>query len=281
MTTSGLRNWLDRAWDEHADHARRVAGELAAQAAGLPDDDDGAEAVRLARHTLLGHLADPAALRGFLAAVPGGAKLDPMRERAEWVLASFEGRPAAELPQSVRWGLVADVAQAEIESGRLDRARERIFAIEAEAATHTDEGARRAYAATCNNLALALRTGARGDAARDALMLDFAALARRAWQRAGNWMNVERADYQLAMCHAVLGQGAQAQAFAQACLACCEANGADAAERFFAHEAVVHAHSAAGDAVQAAQHRERMAALLDAITDPGMNEWCRQTLART
>lgn len=283
MTTSPstLRAWLDAAWDHHDREPRELSIDLARRAAELPDDDEGAEAVRLARHVMLGHLADAAGLQSFLAALPSGRALDPMRERALWALATLEGRPGPELSDDVRHALLADVALAEIGLGRLASARDRIVGLEHSVAANADEVVRRAYATTCNNLALALRSGARGDAARDGLMIELAELARRAWERAGNWMHVERADYQLAMCHAVIGQGRQALHHAQSCLARCEAEGADAYERFFAHEALLHAHRAAADADSARQQRDRMAVLLEHVSDADQRAFCGATLAGT
>lgn len=276
---TALRDWLDAAWDRHDRDARALAHELAQRAADLPDDAEGAETVRLARHVMLGHLADAAGLRNFLAALRGGPALHAMRERALWALATLEGQTGPELAEDVRLALLADVAQAEIELGRLASARARITGQEARVATHPDEAVRRAYAITCNNLALALRTGPRGDPARDALMIELAELAHRAWARAGTWLHVERADYQLAMCHAAIGQGAQALRHARACLSRCEAEGADAYECFFAHEALVHAHRAAKDAAGALRHRALMAGLLTQVTEPAQHAFCEATLA--
>lgn len=277
-----LGDWLGAAWDRHADAPREVADELQRRAATLPDDGDGAQAVRLAEHLLLAHLDDAPALQRLLSALPPGAALDAAAARARWALAVLggEGTPEA-LPDAARWGALQNVVLALLLRGQVGAARECLLAEEAAAAASDDAAARRAYAATANNVAVDLRLGPRGDAARDALMLDAAALARRAWERAGTWMHVERADYQLAMCHAVLGQGEAARAAARACLAACEREGADAAERFFAHECNVHAERAAGDAVAAAAHRERMAALLAQIEDAGLRDWCAETLAKT
>ncbi len=277
-----LGDWLAAAWDRHADAPREVADELQRRAATLHDDGDGAQAVRLAEHLLLAHLDDAPALQRLLSALPRGVALEPAAARARWALTVLggEGRPEA-LPDAARWGALQNVVLALLQRGQVGAARACLLADEAAAAASDDAAARRAYAATANNVAVDLRLGPRGDAARDALMLDAAALARRAWAHAGTWMQVERADYQLAMCHAVLGQGAPARAAAQACLAACEREGADAAERFFAHECNVHAERAAGDAAAAAAHRERMAALLAQVDDAGLHAWCAETLAKT
>lgn len=277
-----LQAWLASAWELHTEAPARVAAELAARAAELPDDTDGAEALRLAEHVLLAHLHDPAALQRLLQPLQDGAALRPALQRARWVLAQLDGSPAAAPPpDAARWSALQNLVLLLAARGEAAAVQQRLLADEAAALAHAEPAARRAYAASANNVASHLRTGARGDAARDMLMLAAAALARRAWEAAGTWMHVERADHQLAMCHAAVGDGAAAVAHGRACLARCEAEGADAAERFFAHECLVHAWRAAGDVVQAAVHRSAMVALLDAVDDAGLREGCRQTLAAT
>lgn len=279
--TTTLRAWLDQAWNDHATASRRVADALAERAATLPDDATGAEALRLAEHVLLAHLADLPALHRLLAHVPTGTALTPTLQRARWALATLEGTPAPDVPERARWSALQNVVLAHVARGEIALARERLLADEAAAAAHAEPAAQTNYAITANNVALDLRVGPRGDPARDALMLEAAQLSRRAWARAGTWLHAERADYQLAMCHAVLGQGAQAVAAAEACLQRCEAEGAEPSELFFAHECNVHAQRAAGSTAAAAQHRERMAALLEQVSDAGMRQWCSETLATT
>ncbi len=278
---TALRAWLDKAWDDHATAAPRVADELHARAATLPDDADGAEALRLAEHMLLAHLANTAALQRLIAAVPAGAALGPAVQRARVALAMLDGSDVPDVPERARWGALQNVVLALAARGDVARATQLLLADEAAAAAHPDKAAQTAYASTANNVALNLRLEPRGDAGRDALMLAAAQLSRRAWERAGTWMNCERADYQLAMCHAALGQGVQATGYASACLARCEAEGAEPGELFFAHECCVHAQRAAGAGALAAHHRAQMVALLAQVGDAGMRAWCEETLAAT
>jgi hypothetical protein len=287
-TTTALRAWLDQAWQRHPDAPRAVADDLAARAASLADDADGAEAVRLAEHTLLAHLDDSAALQAFLESLPPAAALAPAIARARWALAKLAGTTSPELPElpelpaAARWRGLHSVLAALARRGRCAEAREMLLSDEASAADHADVDARKAYAATAHNLALDLRLGLRGDAARDALMIEAAELEKRAWTAAtGHWMHIERADYHLALCHAVLGQGGPALAHAQACLDCCVAQGAEPSERFFAHECGVHAQRAAGNIHAAQAHHDQMVALLAQVSDEGMLDFCRETLART
>jgi hypothetical protein len=280
-TTAPLRAWLDAAWARHDSEPLRVLAELAERAPGWPDDAEGAEALSLAEHVALGHLADPAALERLLPSVPPHAALERGVRRARWALDTLAARPTAEVPDALRWQATGHVALALALGGRLEAARQVLFEPEAAALASNDAEARRAYAASANNVSGGLRDVAGHDAARDALMVDAALLARRAWERAGTWIHVERADYFLAKSLVAAGRGSAALAPARACLARCEAEGADAYERFFAHECLVLALRAAGEPEQAQRARERMVDLLARVTDAPSRAYCEETLAKT
>ena len=282
----GLRAWLDQLLEQHATQPAKVAAALAQRASTLPADAEGGEALRLAEHVLLAHLADAPGLQSFVKRLPatlgGTPATAPSLQRLYWALATLAAQPAPPLPDALRWRALQNVVLAMAATGRCGQATALLMADEPTALAQGQSEAGKAYAAAANNVAAELQTGPRGDAARDALMLQAAALARRAWASAGGWMQLERADYRLALCHAVLGQGAEALAHALQCLAACEAVGdaADAVEHFFAHEALVHAHHAAGDAEAAAAASQRMHTLLvDIAETDGLRAWCTDVLA--
>jgi hypothetical protein len=89
---------------------------------------------------------------------------------------------------------------------------------------------------------------------------------------------VERAHYQLAHCHAVLGEGERALTHAKACKGTIDAHAdepqADACERFFAHEALAWAYRVLGDRAAAAEERYRMATLVAHVADTALRSWC-------
>ena len=306
---SVLRAVLDDTLARHADAPADIAAALLAQAPTLPADAEGAEAIRLAEHVLLGHCADTDSLAAFVAALPSALTYDaataPSLQRVRWALAQLrvqgrvQGRMPAqpepdsspELPDAPRWRALQNVVLALAGLGRCGEAAALLAADEAAARAHGAGEAGVAYAAAANNVAGHLQTGDPGagagrgaprDAERDALMLQAAAIARRAWDSAGNWMQVERAEYRLALCHAAAGNGAAAVHHAGLCLSGCQAAGdaADAVEHYFALEALVRAHRAGGDAPAATAALQRMAALLLQISEAdGLRDWCAETLA--
>lgn len=276
-----LADWLPLAWNDHAQQPQAVLDALTARCPDLPDAPEGAQALRLAEHVTLVHRPQPQgaqALQALLQAVPLHAHLAPGVAASRWALAILAGTEAPPAADVDRWRALQNVVLSLAAQRRHDEASRCLLADEALVAT-AEPPAARAYAVSANNVALGLRLGPRGDAAGDALMLQAAALSRRAWALAGTWLEVERAEYQLAMCHAAAGDGEQARAHAAACIAACEAHGADADERFFAHECAVHAARAGGDEAGAAAHRERMTALLAQVEDADARRWCEETLA--
>ena len=281
-----LRSWLDQAQSQHADQPLAITAALTARANCLPADADGAEAIRLAEHVWLAHAADTAGLQAFLDALPAtlsdDASTAPSLQRADLALAWLAGQAAKTQPDATRWRVLQNVVLAMAAQGRSAEALSLLQADEATARALGSSDAGKAFAATANNVASHLQDGPRGDAARDSLMLQAAAIARRAWSSAGGWMQVERADYRLALCHAAAGQGAEAVEHARRCLAGCVAAGdqADAVEHFFAHEALVRAHRAAGDAAAAGAAVQRMQVLLADIAEAdGLRAWCADVLS--
>lgn len=277
------------AWEQHGEQAPAVAQQLLALAPRLGTDAAVADAIGLAEHVWLSHLNDPEGLRQFLAALalPEQAP-EPARlalRRTQWVLGRLAGHPEADLPalpQAARWRASQNLWTPQALAGHSAQVQAELAQAVAQALACDDLVAVRGLAAACNNLAADLRHGPRGQPALDGLMLALAAHARSLWGKAGTWLHAERAEYQLARCHAVLGHGAAAVHHAQAGLALIDAHAddpqADALERCFAHEALAWAHLAAGDVAAAGQQQARTAEHLAAIDDAASRDWASQAL---
>ncbi len=286
-----LAAFVAEGWNVHTERPRDVAQGLIARAAAVQSDDAGADAIQLAEHVWLSHLQDEPGLQAFLSAV---MPLEPSSDaaaaaawrRARWALGSLAALPPSalpDLPPAARCRALQNVWMPMLLRGFAAQVRAAVKTEVPLAMAHPDVATRRGLAATCNNLTVELRTGRRGDAELDALMLELASASRALWGSAGTWLHAERAEYQLARCHAVLGQGDAALRHAQACLALINANAdspeADAFERFFAHEALAWAHRAAGDVAAAAEQRACMAARCGEIVDTELRAWAAQALA--
>jgi hypothetical protein len=288
-TPSALRRLTDAALEAHPEAPQEAARMLREGLPLLPGEPGDLESyIGAAQHVLLGHLDDAAALRAALDRAQGFADRD-----AGAAAALARGRLAIELLDDVRCASSLPAAEhiraffnaalACTRRGDWPAARERL-AVAGTRADGGDAAAQRAYAAVANNVAGDIRfyfkPEHRRDAGRVDTMLDGAQRARLAWAKAGGWMETERADYQLAMCHAAAGQGGPAVSHAQACLAICEANAADAYERFFAFEALAHAHRAADQPGAAQLARERMAQCLAQVTAADDHAYAQTCLAK-
>jgi hypothetical protein len=283
-----MQDLLNRALEQHADQPASAAQTLdeALRGAAGASEADLLELLRVAEHVLLGHLADPAALRALLAQLPPHAGLEPARQRAEAALRLAAGEPPPDwhdLPPAERVRAHYNAALARTRSGDFGAAARLIELAKAQAVAG-DAASQKALAALANNIAGDLRYYHRGssagdsDEARDELMLDAARLARERWALAGGWLEIERAEWQLARCAAAAGQATLALHHAQACLRLCEQHGADAFEHFFAHDAIARAHRAATQAGPAAEARARMAALLLQVPESDQ-DYARRALA--
>jgi hypothetical protein len=286
LDTLELERLIDHGWDIHAEQPQAVAQALLARAAGLPAEEIAARAIVLADHVGLAHLHDTSVLRQFLQRLPAAVTAlpacQPVLGRIGWTLAVADGSPPPAVPDALRWRGMQSLWALWIAAGRRQEVLLMLQQEQPLALAHAERDACAGLAASCNNLAVDLRTGRRGDADLDALMLALARASKALWARAGTWLHVERADYQLARCHAVLGQGGEAVQHAQAALAAVDAHAgdpqADAVEAFFAHEALAWAHRAAGHTAAAGEQRALMQARLAEVADDGSRAWCAQAL---
>lgn len=282
-----LADWLDQAQQRHADETDAVRAGLLQRAATLPADTSGAQAIHLAEHVWLAHCGEPRGLGDFLQRLPSALHqaeaTAPAVMRVQWSIAQVIGAPGPAPDAALRWRALQNVVLALSAQGRNEAGANLLAADEALAAALGTSDAGRAFAASANNVAQHLADAPGREAGRDALMLQAATVARRAWAHAGTWLHAERAEYRLALCHALLGDGGTALHHARLCLhGCAQGDGqqpADAVEHFFAYEALARAHHSAGDAAAAAAAVAQMAALLPGIDQAdGLRAWCAQVL---
>jgi hypothetical protein len=278
-----LRTALDQVHERHAQDPQAAAAMLAAWAGRLGADDEAAEALRLAEHVWLGHCADAAGLQTFCDAMPAAAAAAPAvaaeLQRARWALARWRGEPADEPPPPLRWRAMQNLWLARVHLGRADQVAHELAEAQIETAHEADPAALQGLAVATHNLALHLRTQRPPPVAHPELMLAASAASRALWERAGTWTHVERAEYQLALCHAAAAQGDSAWRHACACLALCEQHGADALERFFAHEALARAALSLGDGPQCQAQQQHMQALLAEVAEADDHAFCAATLS--
>ena len=278
--------FLEKAWADHGDHPEEVGQRLEQGYALLETPAQIVPFARILAHVDGEHLA---------CWTEGVARLERLRTHARW-------RDDGDAPTIVR-RLIAALRFANGEAGvegldAADRAHGHAVAAAALAAQeHISDAIRhfraalsaastglaegepaiRALAVTSNNLAATFEQMPARSAAETATMLDAARAAHDYWSRAGGWLETERAEYMLAKCHLAAGDAKAALMHAQSCAAICEANDADAFERFFAQSVRALSYRALGDTAQFARARR---AALDGHSTIAADQkpWCESTL---
>lgn len=280
----------DEAMGLHGRDAHAAAGLLAREAPGLCDAAETGDLEALLRsveHIGLGHLDDSDWVRQLAAPIsrqlPRAPALATGLSRVEAALALAAGAtpdlrvlPPAEQVRAHANAALACTRRPDFQATRrlLD------LATTCAAQAEGDPQAQRAIAALAHNLAADLREGLQGpDEAAVALMLEAATRSRAAWAHAGGWLEVERADWHLALCFAAAGQGQEALHHARATLTACQAHRADDFELCFAWQAMALAALAAGEPDQARQARAEMARLATTLDDPGFAAYAAEQLA--
>ena len=286
---SPLMTLVDEAMASHPGDPDGSWQRLAADAPGLCADAAQPELealLRGAEHIALGHLDDADALLALLPAVQARATPWPALSmplaRVRAAVALRRGQPAAlqDLPPAEQVRAHANAALARVHRGDDAGALSLLERATDQAARHDgDPQATRALAALAHNLAAHLREAPARTPEATALMVEAATRSRAAWASVGGWLEIERADWHLAMCLAAAGQGEDALVHARATVAACEAHGADGFEFCFAWQALAEAALAAGQPALARQARDAMAARQAEVTDPGFAAYAAEQLA--
>jgi hypothetical protein len=278
-----LDAFLDQAWRDHADDAAAVAARLPQGLAMAVDDDGVLRLAGLAHHVLGEHLGRWHAGLDFMAQLAGRGVHDDAGAasiaRCQASLRLCGGLPderaAMSASDQCRVSSMAASNLAASDAGRAAALLEEAEALAAEL-PDADPGVR-ALAANGNNVAATLRDLAARAPAQHELMTHAAQVARVQWERAGSWLEIERAEYRLALCWLAAGAPAQALQHAQRCDAIVREHGSPPLEVFFAAEALCLPARALGDstihAAALAAARQAFAALSG--DDQG---WCRVTL---
>jgi hypothetical protein len=276
---------LQQAWERHADDPVTVAEMLAGDALAAVGCAANVGALATIVHHVYGeHLArwdtgiELLQTLGRHPAADDDGRAALRRCLASLALCSGQADDRAALGSSDRIR-VAAMAAANLALHDTARALRWLQEAQAEATALDDtDPAIRALAAAGNNIACALEEKSGRSAAERELMILAATTGRVFWERAGTWLETERAEYRLAMTWLQAGDAAQARRHAWACRALVRANAGAALESFFASEALARAEHALGDAPALP------AAVLEAgdcfaLLDEADRSWCEPTLA--
>lgn len=278
-------SWMAAAWNEHGHGAAAVAQRLPQAASLVKLPSQLARLAHLTLHLHADHLAQWDEGRTALQALQqqpqhqGEAVAALTLDLAVLNLAAGHPQALDGLPgtEGVRATAMAAAALADHDAARAQALLQQATAAAEAAALNDGDPTLRALAVAGNNLAVALTEKTTRSTAETELMILAAQMGRRYWERAGTWLQVERAEYRLACVWRHAGQPTLARHHARLCLDIVALNEGAALERFFGWEALGQAEAAAGNrdahAQALVQAREAFAALGDAD-----RPWCQAEL---
>jgi hypothetical protein len=285
-TSADFDTLLQQAWARHADDAAAVAAWLAGEAPAAARSADQVGALAgLVHHVCGEHLARWAEGRALLRALGAHPAADDesraavRRFSASLALGAGDADDRAALGRSdrLRVGAMAAASLAPHDTTRALLLLQETLADAEQPPLDAADPANRALAVAGNNLACTLEEKTGRSAAERELMILAAQTGRRYWERAGTWLETERAEYRLAMTWLQAGDAAQARRHAQACAALVQANAGAVLEHFFAQEALARAEHAAGEVEALAAALRETQESFDRLDDDDRG-FCRATL---
>jgi hypothetical protein len=267
--TKRFDTFMARAWADHATRSDAVARRLRMRTPPPQTPGQVAQLVRIVVHLLGEHLGRFDDARWRLDALRAHALADDSVQSALRVAAATldigQDRAHAFDALDAAQTLRAEAAAASLclGRGRLERALQLIASAAARLAALPDATAQdhRPLAVACNNMTWELHDlGARRSPEQTQAMLRLAAASREHWSRAGTWLEIERAEYGLAITHLSAGLHDDAWRHAAQCLAVCLHHKAPPYELLYAHEAMARVHHARRESAELAHHAQLLRA---------------------
>jgi hypothetical protein len=276
------------AWDEHATGPRAVASRLREQGVTLiTSEAQLVQLMNLAHHVHGAHLNEASAGKAVFAELMASAFFSTDGESGDMArrcvaslsLTSQEEFSVADLTISdqIRVQAMAAANLADTDPARgmcllqaaLDQAEH--------SGLQATDAMNRALAVSGHNLAAALEEKPALSSGEIKLMLMASQASRVYWERAGTWLQVERAEYQLATTFLKAGDLAQAEFHARECGRIVAENDAPALERFFAFEVLARVMRAAQNDAAYRGACEQAKMVFDGLDD-GDKVWCAGSL---
>ena len=147
----------------------------------------------------------------------------------------------------------------------------------AELSIDKSDPANRALAITGNNLASNLEEKANLSTAEKLLMIYAAQVGRKYWEIAGSWLEIERAEYRLALTYLAAGELSPALEHAQICIEISKENAAEPMEFFFGFEALAKVERSRGNETGFARALDQMRENFEKLNADDKS-WCEAIL---
>lgn len=280
----GFQKFLDQAWMDHGNQTQKVVGQFAGGLGLVEKSSDVVALGHLITHVMGEHLGDWSNGRAWLSQLsenPHAKNPESLQALARFdAVLTLAGGGEVQVSKFTpsEWARVLAMS-ASCVNERKESARAVGFlreAVRVATGLSDTDPAYRNLAMTGNNVAASLEERPDRSDLENELMLLAAETGRTYWEKAGTWLEVERAEYRLAQTCLKLGDADRALKHAKAGLTICVANGAPALELFFTHEVLFLAYRMGGDIEMAEYSRKSLVQEFENL-EAGDKEWCVKT----
>lgn len=252
-----FNTYLNKAWNDHAADATSVADTFPEGLKLVQTASDLEQLGRLATHVYGEHLGKWNDGLSFINTLSQHSQFLP-NSLVEKSFSIFKGslslsaQPTFDLKSysvSDQIRILAMSASSLSEQGQSDKAKDYFLkALElGQSGISKEDPANRSLAITGNNLACSLEEKTTRNDKETDLMILAAQVARKFWEIAGTWKEVERAEYRLSQSYLKAAKIEESFVHAQNCVEICSENSAPALEFFFSYEALALAEKAKGN----------------------------------
>ncbi|MGZ3725540.1 MAG: hypothetical protein ACXWQQ_07055 [Pseudobdellovibrio sp.] len=268
-------------WSEHAKNTEQVIQSFDEVLQMTQSSDQLKKVIHLANHVYTDHKIDNSAalnLFGRLEASSfNNAETRESIANSQNIFKTIENPDykISDLPVSQQVKISAGAAAAFSFLKKFDKASELIGkAVTLAQTLPQQDSAFRSLAITGNNMACSLEEKTERSQTESELMILAAKTAREFWEKAGTWVEVERAEYRLAQSYLKLRDFINSIKHANLCITICEKNSAPPLEFFYAYEAVAHIEKTIG---QPLRSLEKMKHYFNLLSEDD-KKWCSSAL---
>lgn len=283
MTTT-FKEYLQNAWSTHATDPKKIADEFKLNFNLMDSEDDVMSMAGLIVHVCGEHLGNWEQGIELLKKLKNNAPIKDKEQMKRFVailnLGNNPNISIEEFSPSDQIRICSGTSSALANLGGLKNA-EKLFdkAIELAQGISQEDLANKALAIAGNGIATALEEKTERKPNEVELMIKAATIARKYWEIAGTWMEVERAEYRLSQSYLKAEEFTKSLEHAEKCLAIINENGDVPLELFFAYEALTLANKANNNDIGLKSSIYGMEMTFDKL-DESDKSWCKEILEK-
>lgn len=283
MTTT-FKEYLANAWSTHETDSKKIADEFKLNFNLMDSEDDVMSMAALIVHVCGEHLGNWEQGIDLLKKLKNNAPIKDKEQMKRYVailnLGNNPNISIEEFSPSDQIRIYSGTSSALANLGGLKNA-EKLFDKAAGLAVSLtkEDPANKALAIAGNNIAGTLEEKTERKPHEVEFMIRAATTARKYWEIAGTWMEVERAEYRLSQSYLKAGEFSKSLEHAEKCLAIINENGDVALELFFAYEALTLANKASNNEIGLKSSIYGMEMAFDKLGDSDKS-WCKEILEK-